>query len=197
MRAPNVSAAAIALLAIVCVASVLLIACGSGDGDPAPSPLPINPIAMAAGDFESKLLADGELTFEEYERGFLAFGECAKTHGWEFPEPPRLTSRQNYEFRLYRPNSEGVAPETIQASQQAVEDCRMEYFDEIQRIWSLKTALSGVERQAARDDLGRCLEAAGYDLPEHPSSDDWTPFIVVSSGLDLAARRTFGGTARS
>lgn len=167
-------------------------ACSSGgDGVSAPSPLPINPTALAAGDFESKLVADGELTFEEYERAFLAFGECAKTLGWEFPEPPRLTSRQNYEFRLYRPNSEGVAPETIQASQRAVESCRMEYFDEIQRVWSLKTALSGVERQEARDDLGRCLELAGYDLPEHPSSDDWTPFIVVGSGLDVAARQTW------
>jgi hypothetical protein len=179
-------------LSVFMVALFAVSSCGDGGARVSPSPLPINPTALADQDFESTLLADGDVSFEDYERAFLAYSKCAEDAGWSFVEQPRLTSRMNYEFRWVMIGGANLPPDAMQAAQQTLEKCRLANFDELQRVWSLKTALSDSERQVARDQLGDCLRDRGVkDVPQHPASSDWERFIVVGSGMDLTSRQAF------
>ncbi|MGE5595802.1 MAG: hypothetical protein ACM3S1_07185 [Hyphomicrobiales bacterium] len=128
-------------------------------------------------------MANG-LTFAEYEQAFLAFADCAKQAGWSFESEPVLAARQNYDFRMVLPGANG--PGLDQLSLNALEDCRVAYFDSVQQQWAMQTPMSEQERQQARDWLGSCTRERGVDVPTHPSASDWTPFIVVSSGMSIA-----------
>src|SRR4029079_12344819 len=102
------------------------------------------------------------------------------------------TSRITYESVWVMSGGANLPPDAMQAAQQTLEKCRLANFDELQRVWSLKTALSDSERQVARDQLGDCLRDRGVKgVPQHPASSDWERFIVVGSGMDLTSRQAF------
>jgi len=141
-------------------------------------------------EFEAALLEDG-LTFDEYETAFLAFAACAAGFGYELQSDPVLTSRRNYDYQLGRKLADGESEQRRQDARAGFEACRLRYFDAVQRQWAIQTALDETELQAARDHLGACLRAAGYDAPEHPAQEDWTGYIRFIEGADPAPREAF------
>lgn len=116
-------------------------------------------------EFEAALL-EGGLTFEEYETAFFAFVECAEGFGYKLQSDPVLTSRKNYEYQLGRKLPDGESEQQRQDARAGFEACRVRYFDAVQRQWVIQTAMNEAELQEARDHLGACLRAAGYDAPE-------------------------------
>lgn len=178
---------------VALIALALLASCGdSADESPVPAGADsATATATSEMDFQERLLADG-LTFEEYEEAFLAYAACAEESGWQFPQEPRLTSRQNYDFIFYRPGgSASASPEEQQEWLADLKKCENTYFSEVQRTWANQTAMTGSERQAARDALGACLREHGRETPEHPSESDWEYYIVISSAATLEERMDF------
>jgi hypothetical protein len=141
-------------------------------------------------EFEAALLEDG-LTFEEYETAFLAFVECAAGFGYKLQSDPVLTSRKNYEYQLGRKLADGESEQRRQDARAGFEACRVRHFDAVQRQWVIQTAMNEAELQEARDHLGACMRAAGYDVPEHPAQENWTGYVRVIEGADPAPREAF------
>jgi hypothetical protein len=135
-----------------------------------------------------------EIDFEAYERAFFAFVACAEESGWELVEPPQLTSRQLYEYQ-FRGTSASASAEVSLAGCAAESD-----FERMQFAWSSKNAPTEGELQAARDTMGECLRERGYDVPAHPSKEDWHYFRRLppeGRGDETAVRNDFSACVRA
>ncbi len=102
-----------------------------------------------------------------------------------------LTSRKNYEYQLGRKLADGESEQRRQDARAGFEACRVWHFDAVQRQWVIQTAMTEAEFQEARDHLGACMRAAGYDTPEHSAQENWTDYIRVIEGADPAPREAF------
>ena len=153
----------------------------------------------AAASSPDSNAATSTVTFADYTKAFTAYSACLEPTGWKFVSPPRLTARNEYDFQLYRPGSDPAASaDQRNAWSDSPEQCRSTYFDDVQYSWAMQSAMSGDERQAARDSLGACLRAGGYSVPAHPTSADWDGFANVKPGVtDPAVTRAFLGCARA
>lgn len=171
---------------------VVGMACGSDAGSESNTAVsaPVIEAPPTPQDFEAALL-EGGLTFEEYEEAFFAFVGCIDEEGWSLVGEPTLTSRLSYDYDLVSSVRETAGPEARDQALAGLERCRTEYFDAVQRQWAIQTAMTETEAQEARDHLGACMRAVGYDLPEHPAQDDWNDYIRVIEGSDPAPREAF------
>lgn len=129
-----------------------------------------------ASDFERTLLADGVLTFEEYEEATFAAIQCMKSSGFGIGpgdgpevqdklEGPRLTPRGRYTYNPYSPPNFD-RDEFIRI----ITDCKRRYTDVVDFFWAVKTAPAETELQRMRSEIAACLRAVGHEVPEQPSS---------------------------
>jgi hypothetical protein len=132
---------------------------------------------------QTEALADGGVTFEEYQAGFLAMTDCLAQAGWIPEQPSRLTTRQVYEYWFYVPDPGDMAtPHQRERWAAALVDCRTAHFDGVQRVWELKMTMSEAERQQARDYLGACMRGRGLGASDHPTEDDMVNLVRVQPG---------------
>ncbi len=153
----------------------------------------LDDILAAASEFERPLLADGVLTFAEYEQAVFAGLSCLEEKGativhvvpvvfggtvhGDFAQAkpgPRLTARGQY---FYIPSLPGLSlPET----QSIRESCAKQYHSIIDFLWAEAIAPTESERQTMTTVMGDCMRERGLEIPENPSEDDllraaWPP----------------------
>jgi hypothetical protein len=194
----NISQAAKWVIPFAAFGCLLAAACGGNSGTPAPSVIPSEfPSAIAspisgtpaeqprlpvrdavipskdlpgfmdgASDFQRALFADGRLTFAEYEGAILSLTQCFKDHGLTIVEL-NLNARNKYEMAI------GLVPGDVERSKKSYDQCRQEYYSIVEQVWLQNIQPSESELQSARDDLAACLRLRGYELPEHPASQDF------------------------
>lgn len=124
-------------------------------------------------------VADGQLTFAEYEAAFFDMVACLGTLHVTVQGAPTLTPRGRYQALLRAdPTLVPAVPESARETTAAMLSCRQRYFDGLDLMWAVHFAPSERELQAARDRLGECMRDGGVsDVPEHPGTDYFARFI--------------------
>jgi predicted dehydrogenase len=117
-------------------------------------------------DFQEAALADGVVTFAEYERAMLATIECLRDGGVEVTDAtPVPGDRLTFEFYSGDDDREAVRA--------AYQDCYERFAVAIDRAWATANAPTEEELQEARQALAECLRDAGEDVPEQPALEDF------------------------
>lgn len=137
--------------------------------------------AKTTSEFQKPMLADGVVTYAEYERAALAEIDCIKK---ALPgvrvDGPHATQGDHpiLEYTLEVVGDVPVDEETRFEESQA--KCHRTYLSDVGSVWAIEDVPSEEERKALLVDLGACLSRAGLDLPEKTELDD------ISDALDDA-----------
>jgi hypothetical protein len=188
----------LAKLLLATVAATALIGCGGSEesldlGSATPSAMVISQGELASiveqtSAYQRDLLADGLLTFPEYEGAIFEAVRCEEAAGFvilAYPESgkpgrpgPELTARGEYQYVQ-------SAPETADRSilGPALQKCENEYVDIVRRLWAQHTAPSIQEMQQARDAIAECLAAHSVPAPVHPSGQELMRIAFPPSGI--------------
>jgi hypothetical protein len=157
---------------------------GDEDGD-----FSVEQIAAGTTPFQLELLADGEVTFAEYERATLAAIACLEGAGLVVDGPyPRngVDSR----FLEYSYGFDEIPPDQRESMSQrmiaAGDDCEREYRYDVARVWEYQHLLAPEERERQRELLIDCLQAGGVDIADTASDED---IYRVSADPGIAAVR--------
>lgn len=164
------------------IVGVLVVACGDGgaaDAPPMPADTPSQRLASwlypQATEFQQEILADGAVTFDEYERATLAAADCFTGAGIEFTGPELQPDGFTLNFAF---STEGF-------SERAMDSCSEEWVGAVSRVWTEQHVPSESERPQVTRQFAECLEAAGVDLgPLGPDPDRF----ALSQALDEALR---------
>jgi hypothetical protein len=127
-------------------------------------------VEQTAGEYESGLLSDGELTFTEYEASALELVNCAEQLGYGIAGSFEPTVRGEYVLTFVE--SPAATPTSLSSMHSSLQECNQTYFNLVNLFWSRHTAPSESELQAARDELAACLRGGGFTLPEHPAAGE-------------------------
>ena len=136
------------------------------------------------------MLADGVVTFAEYERATVAEIDCitealpsVKVDG------PRAT-QSDHPTLEYTLEVVGDVPATEEANfEEAQAECHTRYLSDVGAVWATQDIPSEEERKSLLGDLRDCLVGAGVDLPENAELDD------VADALDTSGSGSGGVVA--
>ncbi|MGH6692992.1 MAG: hypothetical protein ACREF4_20175, partial [Gammaproteobacteria bacterium] len=117
---------------------------------------------------QADILADGVLTFGEYESAVMSMTECVRERipdvslvvvgrNGEFVPGPRLNNRNRYDYGFIYHGS-------IEASEVAIAECKRQHLSEVEFFWAEHVAPSERDLQEARYALARCVRDAGEDF---------------------------------
>jgi hypothetical protein len=112
-------------------------------------------------------LADGGLTFAEYEGAVLDAAECIRSGGLQVIGPSLDGSGTYYEFQAVARN------DSFAADQALIADCTQRHMNAVADVWSVQHLPSEDTLQEARVALESCLREAGVALPDEPTSADF------------------------
>ena len=150
-------------------------------------------LMSSASRYQADLLADGRLTFSEYENAVFGAVRCEEAAGFKilaYPEPgkpgrpgPELTARGEYQYVQ-------VAADDADRSSlaAALSDCENEYVSVLRALWADHVAPTPADMQAARDEIARCLRAHGIKVPSHPSGEELMKLAFPPDGIPYAPR---------
>lgn len=120
-------------------------------------------------EFQDQLLADGQLTEDEYDLAFARFSECVVAGGGLIAGPGTKTSRHIYDaFVAIPPDSDG---QPNRVAKQAAADCSATYFDVVGARWSAMHMERPEAISSAMGQVRPCARAAGVELPSLSSSE--------------------------
>jgi hypothetical protein len=123
-------------------------------------------------------IADGVVTATEYETAMLALAQCMTANGLAFYEEPHWDDSGS---RIAFQYVGGASRDEAAASSAIYESCRRQFSQEIEQIWQAQTTPSEQQLQQARAALGKCLQDAGFDLPDDPTSQELARFNKVEA----------------
>jgi hypothetical protein len=109
-------------------------------------------------------VADGVVTFEEYERSALAYISCLESAGFS------VDGTLRFRGRYYDIVAQTAGTQTVEM-QEAWSDCAQE-FALILDVWSVQNQPSEAELQAARRALAECLREHGIEVGDPPSGEE-------------------------
>lgn len=181
------------LLAIAALYPVITACGGGGHGDDVPVPKASVDVMLwkfaweSASPEQRKALADGELTFAEYESAALATVQCINDAGMQ--GEATLNQKTGVYSVGARWHSEGGpdAPVNVK-NREASDACYAGHWNAINQAWSAARQPSKEELVRARAALGACLRENGADVPENPSSDDFARYRSMPSFITCAQR---------
>ncbi len=128
-----------------------------------------------------EMLADGVVSFAEYEEVLLAYAACTADIGVEV----RLTLRYQGKFFEILTNIPGdAAPEVFEQD----DECYWREVGPINQLWGLQNQPTEQEIQQARAALAACLRDSGIEVPEDATSDDFAN-LPPSRSFVLCAER--------
>ena len=143
--------------------------------------------------YQADLLADGRLTFSEYEKAIFGAVRCEEAAGFKilaYPEQgkpgrpgPELTARGEYQYLPIPPDDGDQA--NLRA---ALAGCESEYVSVLRPMWADHVAPTQSDMQAARDDIARCLRSHGVKAPSHPSGEELMKLAFPPDGVAYAPR---------
>jgi len=153
---------------VVLVLALVVASCGdAGDAGGA------GDLVVPVSDFQENILADGEVTFVEYEEAKVAEIGCLRQLGYDV-DPPILDAAGrgiNVGINL---SSDDAATEA--ALDKALTMCRNEYSVHVERAWYRSTELSREEQLVALESAKDCLSNAGVDVDSLTTFDDFYEF---------------------
>ncbi len=126
--------------------------------------------------FQEALLADGEVSFADYERAVFTSAQCAREAGVPVrgPMTERQAREQDGAFRfspgrnpdlLYTWWISSPNPEELDAVLAAVEACRRDFLEIVERAWFEATTLSAAAEASWLSQVKECIEEAGIEIP--------------------------------
>ncbi len=187
-------------LPAIAVFLLLLGACGGKGGvaqGPLPTQLPLDQrMGFAPSEFQREILADGVVTFAEYEGAVLAGARCVADRGVSV-EPP-FWDENAYRFVYY--TKVELPPEATPAEEQAAvdlmnsvsDDCWREYQAFVEQAWDNQSIPEADERARLVDQLVSCIRSAGVEVGMSPSYEDLSDLMAE----ELAAAEEAGGENR-
>jgi hypothetical protein len=113
-------------------------------------------------------LADGYLSFGEYEQAFFAMIACLESEGLSFVSEPSIDSDGTTNTLI----DAGPTDESLRQTQEVFSACRYEHFSIVQAAWAWKTRLTEEEVNVARRHLAECLRERDIDISDIPSDDE-------------------------
>jgi hypothetical protein len=164
----------------------VLVSCSSG-GDAAPSNRPtVDPaLILTSGNNEPserqlEMLADGEVTFQEYEEAFFAYVQCADDAGIGLRSEPQLDAHGLKYSATFR-----GAPDIAQAEAnlQKLSTCEEIHLLSVLRLWDETNRPSEALLQEAEAAATACVAEGGVEIPPHLSFNDFGTLVAaVASG---------------
>jgi len=127
------------------------------------SPL-IERVRVQGSDEQRAAVADGKVSFEEYEVSVLTYVACLESAGYEVDATLRFQGR----YYDVTSSTDGTETELMRDSWSACS----ENFSLILDVWSVQNQPSEAELQAARRALASCLRDRGVDVNVDPSGKE-------------------------
>ena len=161
--------------AAIAAATTVAIACygcrNEGSGEAADAPQGINPVALTelrkgAGKEQLEMLADGEVTFQEYEQAILSTITCISDAGITVGTPELKYQRKYYwyDWEIPGDKADELFPKL---------DACTGAWRPIVDAWYLEIAPTEEEISAGRRALVTCLRDAGIDIPLEATEQDF------------------------
>ncbi len=170
---------------VLAVAVVIFAAGCAGEAEPAHElerPR-VDPMAVLAqtSEYQKPALADGQVTFAEYERAVLATVECLKGGGLTVDGPQARDGGRFLDFSFGAQQLPGESSGDADKRIRAISDrCDREYRLDIDRLWVQQHLLTTQQRDEQRTQLITCLRDAGAPIKGDASEQDI--FEVVTRG---------------
>ncbi|HET7737187.1 MAG TPA: hypothetical protein VFK32_01300 [Tepidiformaceae bacterium] len=180
-----------AVVAVPILVVALTLGGCSGSGQPEETPswlVELQPnIARsweAVSEEQRDALADGGLTFAEYERAVLAEVECLTAEGLTIRTPPVYDPIER-RFRFNYTSASGSDARAQQDAVLAVADaCTLQHSGMVGAVWGLLNQPTPEEIAEAREAIMECLRAS--DVAEHPPVGT-AEFTAWVTGPDVAS----------
>ncbi len=176
------------LLRLLLLVPFLLVAACTGDAQDEPTPHGvISDVALEQFRSETdnprhlEMLADGHISFAEYEEAVLAYVACATGRGIDVHVELRFQGK-HFEIRATYP---GDRAEELSALN---DECFLREIGPIRPAWGLQNQPTEQELQQARAALAACLRDAGVDVPEDATSDDFANLPLTRTFAQCAER---------
>jgi hypothetical protein len=117
-----------------------------------------------ASTYQAEVLADGKLSFGEYQVAADAWVTCLSAQGIKVPPArPDGLGRFNKEVLVF------PSADTGKAAQSSMRQCSSEYTDAIDLVWASTTEeLTKAVVSAARAATAACFSSAGYGATDRP-----------------------------
>jgi hypothetical protein len=149
----------------------------SGDHDPVRQDggFDVAQVAAATTQFQRELLADGTVTFAEYERATLATIDCLEDAGLvvDGPYPRNGVDTRFLEFSY---GFDEIPSDQLEFTNQrmvaAGDACEREFRFDVARVWEYQHLLTPEERERQRVLLIDCLQVAGVDIADSATDED-------------------------
>lgn len=172
----------------ILLALATLSAC-SGETSPTPlvfeGRLPADPGPDAGGQaLQRTIFADGEVTFDEYERAVTAGVQCMRDEGFDVEGPllypegflvvaPGFDPRNRLTFRaIDTEQSDGV-----DRFGQVNERCEAQWYYAVERLWDEQFEPTEEEIRAWLERAWECAEENGLPLSNPPSEEEATTAV--------------------
>ncbi|MGK2964038.1 MAG: hypothetical protein ACSLFM_00350 [Tepidiformaceae bacterium] len=150
-------------------------------------------------DSQRALLADGELSFADYESSVLLFAQCVQEAGIRFDNAPVYNKgNRRFEYTIQLGASDAAAQE----SDAVVNKCFVAHLVSIQSLWNRLNQPTESDLIEANEAWMACLEEQGLDTAEVPAwgSPEWETWVgehlraeAVNPSVDVPAwRRCLG-----
>lgn len=125
--------------------------------------------ASNASDFEKEILADGVVSYAEYERANLTIVECLEDAGIAVTQVVPASEEGFLNFNFVRTDDPGGA-RRVDA---AYADCEKQYAQYVFAVYRKQNLPTGVELTERKADLVACLEGAGLsDVSADPTTTE-------------------------
>ena len=111
-------------------------------------------------------MADGTVTFAEYERAVLATIACGREGGLSVTQPQLDASGTYYSYTF---SMQGADDDTLLAIHDA---CYEEYLSSVDFEWAAENELSGRELAEEVQKVRSCLAGAGFATPNGVTPDE-------------------------
>lgn len=170
----------VGLLAVLLVAS-----CSRGEAQP--QQLDVTQVARDTSAFQRAILADGKVTFAEYERAVLATVDCLKREGLQVTPPrPRDGDKRFLSYQISMEGKSGQDVGQIRGQVDAVtQKCDAEFSKDVSRVWEFQNLLTPEQRAKQRGQVADCLRGAGLSVPA--DAKDRQLFELAAANADKAA----------
>lgn len=174
------------LILLGAVAS-LVAACTGGDDDAEPGDPAVDPSDITTSGFadpssrQLEMIADGEVTFEEYEEAFFAYIQCALDAGIRIREEPRLDAHGQYYSASF---SMGAGAE-YETNRLNLDTCQDRHLLSVLVLYADTTRPSESVLQKANEAVVSCLATNGIEMPSHLSLDDFAILLEAAASGDL------------
>ena len=127
----------------------------------------VDPSVLAAqtSGYQRQALADGVVTFAEYERAVLATIDCLKAGGLTVEGPTPRNNGRLLDFSFGAERKPGESPADADTRiLQISNKCDDEFRLDIDKVWTQQNLLTPAQRDVQRAQLIECLRDAGSDI---------------------------------